>query len=533
MKALLVHPEFSHHGFWNYQEVCRLAGAKYPAAPLGLITLAALLPQDWQIRLIDMNSAPLGDDDIAWADLVFAGGMLPQQVALLKLVERVHDLGRKMVVGGPDPTSQPTVYASADYLVLGEGECTVPLFLRDLEAHVDSGIYEPDELRPDVTQSPVPRFDLLRFEDYLMIGIQVTRGCPFNCEFCDIIELYGRVPRAKTPHQIIEELETLYSLGYRGHIDFVDDNFIGNKKRLKETLNAIKGWSIAHRYPFFFSTEASINLADDEELLELMRDIDFRYVFVGIEAVDDLTLRASNKNQNLNREIVGDLEKLYSYGMIVNGGFIVGFDSETSGSARSIADLVRDGRICMAMVGLLNALPNTRLTRRLHEEGRLIEDSNLLGEDDSSCADQTTMGLNFVTLRARAEIVDDYLYVIREIYGARAYFARCLHLARSLRPNQLHRPSVVEAFKMLVAFGRVVLRLGILPPVALYFWRNIMVVLVSRPANIEPLVNVMSMYIHFRRQSAHIVDAVQRVSEAKLPMRFRLAEGAAGPHGWS
>ncbi len=509
MKALLIHPEFSPHGFWNYKQVCRLAGAKYPAAPLGLITVAALLPHEWTIRLVDMNSATLRDEDISWADLVFIGGMLPQQVGLLNLIARIHRLERKVVVGGPDPTSQPWVYADADYLVLGEGECSIPSFLEGLEMQAERGVYPPCNLRPDITTSPVPRFDLLKFKDYLMIGIQLTRGCPFNCEFCDIIELYGRTPRSKTPNQIIEELESLYNLGYRGHVDFVDDNFIGNRKRLKETLIEIKRWSVAHRHPFYFSTEASINLADDRELLELMRDLDFRYVFVGIETADEQLLRSSNKSQNLHRDLLQDLEKLYAHGIIVNGGFIVGFDNETCTSARSIADLVENGKICMAMVGLLHALPNTQLTRRLHREGRLLEDSNRLADDATAGEDQTTMGLNFTTLRPRDDVLRDYLHVVRNIYAANHYFRRCLQLARSLRPRQLHKPSLTETAGMLLAFVRVAMRLGILPPVAYYFWRNIFVVLAVRPTCIEPMVNLMGMYIHFQKQSAHIVRSVR------------------------
>ena len=230
MKALLLYPEFSSYGFWNYKEVCRLMGAKYPAAPLGMITMAALLPQDWELRLVDLNVRGLGDRDIDWADLVFIGGMLPQQSRFLRLIDRVHSRGKKVVAGGPDPTSQPGVYRAADYLVLGEAEGSMGPFLEDLARGAPSGTYVPAE-RPDMATSPVPRFDLLDRESYLMMGIQFSRGCPFNCEFCDIIELYGRKPRVKSAGQIIRELDALYSLGYRGHVDFVDDNFVGNKAR--------------------------------------------------------------------------------------------------------------------------------------------------------------------------------------------------------------------------------------------------------------------------------------------------------------
>ena len=230
MKALLLYPEFSAMGFWNYKPVCHLMGAKYPASPLGLITMAGLLPAEWQLRLLDLNTTTLEDVDIDWADLVFIGGMLPQQPGFLRLIERVHSRGKKVVAGGPDPTSQPEVYRSADYLVLGEAECSLPTFLSDLTRGAPGGIYQSAE-KPDLAKSPVPRFDLLEFHNYLMIGVQCSRGCPFNCEFCDIIELYGRQPRTKTPQQIVTELDRLYRLGHRGHVDFVDDNFVGHKAK--------------------------------------------------------------------------------------------------------------------------------------------------------------------------------------------------------------------------------------------------------------------------------------------------------------
>ncbi len=339
MKALLLYPEFSGLGFWNYKSVCQLMGAKYPASPLGLLTMAALLPAEWELRLLDLNTATLDDADIDWADLVFIGGMLPQQPRFLRLIERVHARGKKVVAGGPDPTSQPEIYRSADYLVLGEAESSLPPFLADLARGAPGGTYESAE-KPDLAKTPVPRFDLLELKNYLMIGVQFSRGCPFNCEFCDIIELYGRTPRTKTPQQIVAELDALYRLGHRGHVDFVDDNFIGHKAKAKEILRAVKDWSEDHGHPFFFSTEASINLADDEELLGLMRDLDFRYVFVGIESADSEVLRSMHKQPNLTRNVVEDLHRIYRYGMVVNGGFILGFDGETSESARKMVEVI-------------------------------------------------------------------------------------------------------------------------------------------------------------------------------------------------
>jgi radical SAM superfamily enzyme YgiQ (UPF0313 family) len=504
-KALLVYPEFSPYGFWNYKDVCRLVGAKYPAAPLGMITLASLLPQEWEIKLIDMNTSELFDSDIAWADMVFIGGMLPQQVNILKLIDRVHGLGKKAVVGGPDPTSQPDIYRNADYLVLGETEDTINPFLQDLDGGAESGTYLPQARKPDITESPIPRFDLLNFKDYIMIGIQFSRGCPFNCEFCDVIELYGRNPRTKTPEQIIKELDTLYRLGYRGHVDFVDDNFIGHKTKSKEILGAVKKWSGDHDYPFYFSTEASINLADDEELLGLMEDIDLRYLFIGIESADEEVLKSTKKKQNLNRKLKDDLYKIYSHGMVVNGGFIIGFDNETSATARLIVDLIISGKICMSMIGLLYALPNTQLTRRLSREKRLFEESSLLDRNNKNTIDQATSGLNFVTLRPRSEIINDYVFILERIYSRKTYFDNCLKFGRVLRNKRKHKQKFIVKLKTLYSFIKLINKIGIKPSTFYYFWRNIFIIMLTRPSSVEEVVNLMAMYIHFRKQTGYIV----------------------------
>jgi len=493
-----------------------LVGAKYPAAPLGLITLAALLPKSWQMKLVDMNTEDLADSDIDEADLVFIGGMLPQQANFLKLIDRVHSRGKKVVSGGPDPTSQPEIYNNSDYLVLGEVEDSITAFLTDLETGVESGVYNAPVERPDIKQSPIPRFDLLDFDSYLMIGIQVTRGCPYNCEFCDIIELYGRTPRMKTPEQMVAELDALYNLGYRGHVDFVDDNFIGNKRKAKEILRAVKAWSVAHKYPFCFSTEASINLADDNELLELMSDADFRYVFIGIESPDENVLALTNKKTNLNRTVSKDILKIYQYGIVVNGGFIIGFDNETSASVRSIADIVEQGKICMAMIGLLYALPQTQLTRRLAKEGRYLESLNRLDKDDDTAIDQTTSGLNFITKRPRTEVYEDFEYVLNKVYACRNYFNRCLKLGLKLKRRGKHKLSWTEKRKAAIGFLRLIVKLGCKPSTAYYFWRNILVLLFRRPSSLEETVNLMALYLHFRKQTDHTLELINHSSETLM-----------------
>jgi len=506
MKALLLHPEFSSLGFWNYKAVCRLMGARYPASPLGLITMAALLPRDWEIRLIDLNTAPLHDSDIDWADLVFIGGMLPQQSKFLRLIDRAHSRGKKVVAGGPDPTSQPEVYRSADYLVLGEAERSLKPFLEDLARGVQEGTYEPDG-RPDMEESPVPRFDLLDLSSYLMMGVQFSRGCPFNCEFCDIIELYGRKPRTKAPRQIIQELEALYSLGYRGHVDFVDDNFIGHKREAKQILRAIKEWSEDRGHPFFFSTEASINLVDDNELLNLMQDLDFRYIFIGIESTDDDILTAAQKPQNTRRDTVRDLHKIYDHGIVVNGGFILGLDGETRACARGMIDVIEEGNIVMSMIGLLYALPNTQLTRRLQRENRLLNGTRMVrqhAESEVNDVDQSSSGLNFITGRPRGEILEDFLKILHETYSTRKYFNRCLRLSKAIRVRYRFKPDWRRKLRYARAFLKILVQLGLRPSSAYYFWKNLLAILLVRPSSAETLVNLMAMYLHFGPQTRFI-----------------------------
>ncbi len=291
-RVLLVYPKFVPNSFWGYTEACKLIGARYPAAPLGLITVAALLPQDWEFKLVNCNTEDLELADIEWADMVMTGGMLNQQPDCFRLIEFCHEHNKPVVVGGPDATSSPHLYKSADFQVLGEAEDVIKDFVAAWQRGERSGVFEAEKFQVDVTKTPMPRFDLLKFDQYLYICIQYSRGCPFTCEFCDIIELYGRVPRAKTNDQILAELQRLYDLGYRGHVDFVDDNLIGNKKSLRTFLPLLKAWQEAHGYPFEFSTEASINLSDDDELMAMLKDANFWLVFIGIESPDPATLVA-------------------------------------------------------------------------------------------------------------------------------------------------------------------------------------------------------------------------------------------------
>lgn len=505
--CLLVQTKFSDFSFWNYRDVCEIVGAKYPAAPLGLLTVAGLLPQHWTFRLIDENVEPLLDEHLLWADIVCTGGMLPQQKSMLEFIRRAHDLARIVVVGGPDPTSQPDLYHEADFLVLGEGEITIPMFLNDLKNGKLNGTYV-SENRADMLQSVIPRYDLIRFRNYIMIGMQFIRGCPFNCEFCDVIELFGRTPRFKTTTQILSELQTLYDLGYRGHIDMVDDNFIGNKKKVKELLREIKAWTMERKYPFYFTTEASVNLADDDELLQLMQDCDFRYVFLGIETPENDTLALNNKNQNVNKPVADAVRKILSYGIVSNGGYIIGFDSESRQIADNMINSIQESGISMSMIGLLYALPKTQLTRRLEEEGRLF---HLAAQSVSDAdIDQMTSGLNFATLIPRAEIYKNYIDVIEAAFKPVNYYHRVIYTGLHIKTRYKHKPSFSTWLIYMRSFLRVCKEAGFSKETGWYYWKMFFMIIFRNPTGIEAGVNLAAMFIHFQKQKDYIVSATKR-----------------------
>jgi hypothetical protein len=339
-----------------------------------------------------------------------------------------------------------------------------------------------------------------------MIGIQFIRGCPFNCEFCDIIELYGRTPRFKSNEQVINELQSLYDFGYRGHIDFVDDNFIGNKKRVKDLLRELKTWTTNHGYPFYFTTEASVNLADDEELLQLMKDVDFRYVFLGIETPENESLAMNQKTQNVDKSIEDAVMKLLSYGIISNGGFIIGFDSESKQIAGNMVEAIRKSGICMAMIGLLYALPNTQLTRRLAAEGRLFRQlSRTVGESD---IDQSTSGLNFVTLVPRAGVLKNFTTVIDTIFDPGNYYKRVIYNGLNIKAHYKHKPDFKTWLIYMQSFLRVCKKAGFNKSTGMLYWKMFFTVIFRNPNGIEAAVNLAAMYIHFRKQKDYIISKV-------------------------
>lgn len=503
-KCLLVYPEFSKFSSLNYVDVCEIIGAKYPTQPLGLLTVAALLPQHWQFKLIDINVEPLLDEHFDWADIICTGGMISQQPGIHAVIKKAHQLNKKVIVGGPEPTSQPTMYEIADYLVLGEGENTIPDLLEDLRNNIPVGVYKAVELA-DLNKSVVPRFDLIKFADYLMMGLQFSRGCPYNCEYCNVIELFGKKPRTKSTKQVISELQSIYDFGYRGHIFFVDDNLFGSRKSIEELLRAIKNWSIINKYPFYFGAEATINLADDDKLLKMVRDVDFRYLSIGIETPEDEILAMTQKHQNVNKPITQIVKKIYSYGIVVDASFILGFDNENNQTADKMIDCIQDAGICMAMVGTLTSLPNTQLEQRLKSEGRLFEEGTTI-KDNNIKIDQMSSGLNFITKRPRIDILKDYVKIIESIYNPVNYYKRLTLMGLSLKRDNKHKPEFIELLNILKAFYRVCLKIGFNKTTGKLFWELFITILFRNPKALELSVGMATMFIHFYKHSQFIIN---------------------------
>jgi radical SAM superfamily enzyme YgiQ (UPF0313 family) len=507
--VLMVFPRFNPNSFWDLRPVYEIYGAKCSSPPLGMMTLAALLPREWNVRLINLNAEGLEQADLDWADMVMTGGMLPQRADTLRLIDLCRAGGKPVVVGGPDAMSCPDAYANADFLVLGEAEGIIHQFIDAWSAGARRGVFQGEKFQVDVTKSPIPRFDLINFKHYTYVGVQFSRGCPFTCEFCDIIEIYGRVPRSKTNEQMLTELQTIYDAGYRGHVDFVDDNLIGNKKALKLFLPALEAWQKGLGYPFQFSTEASMNLADDSQLLDMMKAANFFAVFVGIESPDTATLIAAQKKQNTRRSLAESVHKIYGAGMFVIAGFIIGFDTEEGSVAAGMIDCIEATSIPVCMIGLLTALPNTQLTRRLANEKRLIP---LAWEG----ADQCTSGLNFETLRPRRDILQDYVSVLRTVYEPRAYFERVRAVGRALeRPRHrvrfkpklaLHNAGILLRLMWRMTVNRADLR-G-------HFWRTFIDTARHNPMALEFVTVLIVFYLHLGTFAEYVIEELDRQIDA-------------------
>jgi radical SAM superfamily enzyme YgiQ (UPF0313 family) len=465
-----------------------------------------MLPATWEQRLIDLNVRRLTHADIAWADLVFASAMIVQQDSLRQIIRRCRALGKRVVVGGPF-VSTSVKAIDADHVFVGEAETTLPQFIRDLEAGCPRSIYQADE-KPALTSTPVPRFQLADFRHYMAMPVQYSRGCPFRCEFCDIIEIYGRVPRTKTNEQMLAELDALYYGGWRGLVFIVDDNFIGNKRNVKGLLPHLVEWSERRGRPFSFLTEASLNLADDDELLGMMKRAGFRRVFIGIETPVEQSLKEAQKGQNTRRDMLEGVRKVQSYGMEVMAGFIVGFDSDPADIFERQIDFIRASAIPQAMVGLLSALPDTQLWRRLEREGRLLTDSSGNNTDGS---------LNFVPRMDAARLIAGYQDILRTIYSPAEFYQRALDsLGRVIQETP--EPPAENWFKTLVTLGRTLFTLGVRDQERGPFWRFLGRTILRHPHKVPDAIVLAALGYHFRKITEELLatrpEATQRAQVA-------------------
>ncbi len=489
MKVLLVYPEFPET-YWSFSHALSLEGKRSAFPPLGLLTVSSLLPHAWERRLVDLNIEPLKQADIDWADIVFASAMIVQKESLNRVIQICRNRGRRVVVGGPFVTTGAEHVIGADHIFLGEAESTLPQFVIDLERGEAKPVYQAPE-RPALSTAPVPDFKLVDMRRYSAMSVQFSRGCPFQCEFCDIIEIYGRVPRTKSNEQMLAELDALKGLGWRGMVFIVDDNFIGNKRRVKTLLPALADWSERHHHPFSFLTEASVNLAEDDDLLEGMRNARFRRVFLGIETPDKASLKEAQKGQNTRGDLQDSVRRIQSYGMEVMAGFIVGFDSDPEDIFEQQIEFIRESAIPLAMVGLLTALPETQLWRRLEREGRL------LGE---STGNNTDGSLNFVPRMSSARLLEGYQSIVRSIYSPREFYARSLNcLERVVTATREPRRGGLGSD--IVTLGRVLLALGVRDSSRREFWRFMASALSQHREKFAEAVRLAAMGYHFRRVS--------------------------------
>ncbi len=487
MNILLVYPE-TPSTFWSFRNALRFISKKSAEPPLGLLTIASMLPSHWHKKLVDMNVSPLKDKAIAEADYVFLTGMDIHKASFKQIVRRCNEIGTPVVAGGPMVTIDHNEFLGVDHFILNEAEFTLPAFLDDLEHGRPKKIYESDEY-PDIEQTPIPQWDLLDMRKYAGMSVQFSRGCPYNCEFCSITVLNGRRPRTKNAEQFLAELDALYNAGWRGDIFVVDDNFIGNKKIIKhELLPALIEWNREHNQPFTFGTEVSINLAEDTELTSLMVQAGFDHAFIGIETPNTESLSECGKTQNLKSDMLAAIRKLHKAGIRVSGGFILGFDHDPPAIFEQHINFIRNSGIVTAMVGLLNAPAGTRLFQRLKHENRLLQ--NISGDNmDGS--------INFIPSMHYQKLVAGYKKVLETIYSQGEYYQRCVHFLKEFQPRVKRAGGVT--LRDIKALLQSMWILGVLEKGKRYYWKLILLSLFKYPKKF-PLAVTLAIYgFHFRR----------------------------------
>ena len=482
---MLVYPEYPDT-FWSFKHALKFINKKANLPPLGILTVAAMLPKDWNLKLVDMNIRKLTDKDLAWADYCFISAMIVQKESARSVIDRCKASGTRTVCGGPLFSTDLESFTDVDHLLLYEGEVCIPKFLEDLKNGAAKQVYD-FESYPELTQTPLPAWKLLDMKKYAMLNIQYSRGCPFNCDFCNVVTLFGHTPRTKTSAQIVAELDSIYNSGWRGSIFFVDDNFIGNKIKLKKKiLPALIAWMRERDYPFTFFTEASINLADDEELMTLMTAAGFDNVFIGIETVDEDSLAECRKTQNTKRDLIEDVKNIQRHGMQVQGGFILGFDNDKASVFTNMISFIQNSGIITAMVGMLNAPKGTRLFERMKQEGRLLHDFNGSNTD-----------INFIPKMDVSDLLNGYHRVVQAIYSPKNYYERVKVFLETFRPDphRKRRSSVSDVG----AFFKACFLLGIVNSGRKEYWKLLFWSL-SRKRGVFSMAVIFSVYgYHFRK----------------------------------
>jgi len=491
MNILFIYPKFPDT-FWSFKHALNFIGKKAAYPPLGLLTVAALTPEEWPKRLVDLNVDSLTDDDLSWADMAFIGGMAVQRKSAKQIIARCNASNLKVVAGGPLFTAEPDEFGEVDHLVLDEAELTLPAFLSDLQNGRLKKVYRASGFC-DLRKTPVPSWDLIEMKRYASMSIQFSRGCPFNCEFCNVTALFGHRPRIKTPQQIIAELDLIYAYGWRGGMFFVDDNFIGNKKYLKtHLLPALIEWRKDKKGCVFF-TEASINLADDPELLDMMVKAGFDSVFIGIESPDEVSLTECHKTQNKNRDLLESVAIIHRSGLQVMGGFIVGFDSDTPSIFQRQVEFIQKSGIVTAMVGMLQAPPGTRLFDRLQRENRVV---------DTFSGDNVDGTTNIIPRMGMEPLLDGYRSIMKQIYSPQNYYRRVRTLLKELKAPEINGHIDTQRF---LSIFRSAFRLGVLGKERFRYWRLMLWTLTRKP-RLMPLAITLSIYgYHYRRICEHYI----------------------------
>jgi radical SAM superfamily enzyme YgiQ (UPF0313 family) len=516
MRTLLLYPTFPP-SFWIFEKHLRLQGKKALLPPLSLITVAAILPQDWEFKLVDRSVSPITEAEWEWAELVIISGMVVQQDDLLDQIREAKRRGKPVAVGGAYVTStpKPARDAGADYLILDEGEVTLPLFVKALERGETSGVFRATE-KPDVSQTPVPRYDLLGdLQLYQSMSVQFSRGCPYQCEFCDIIVLYGRKTRTKSPSQLIQELEYLYDLGWRSNVMLTDDNFIGNKRNVRLLLQELKTWQAEHDYPFSFYTVASIDLAKDPELMEEMVDCNFWAVFIGIETPDEESLKMTQKFQNLRDPLLESIDTILRAGLQIQAGLIMGFDGEKTGASDRLVQFMQAAGIPVVMFGLLQALPNTALWYRLQKEGRLL-DVKVLGNESTL--------MNFIPTRPIEKIAEEYVEAFWQIYDPINYLDRLFTTIvkiNSQGSKHKHRPSPSPVLSTIQLIAVVLWKYGVALKTRWRFWKYFWTIFRNYPDWLGGYLMGCAQLEHFMEFRETVRDHIQEqlVDYHKIPSK--------------